>query len=296
MAEGPHSARLLSDTRDGWWNPDYLRLLAERLNLGSARDVLDVGCGKGHFTRVVERMAPHARITGLDPEPQWIEASQAALPHLTFVRGDVEALPFPDASFDVVTCQTVLMHLPDVPAALREIWRVLRPGGRVLTMEPNNLATNLARLVSDPEFDAGDVLAFASLDIYSQKGKRALGSGYDSIGESLSGALSAVGFEEVNAWVNDRCLVHVRPLDPVAQAFLNEDRASAGRDELVWPKEDTRRYFVAGGGDPGAFEGLWQRAMRAWTRRLRETHAANEGALLYVVTGVKAGAPISSGL
>lgn len=287
MTEGPHSARYLTDTRDGWWNADYLELLARRTGLGSAADILDVGSGKGHFTRLLERVAPRARIVGVEREPQWIGASRRASPHLTFVQGDVSALPFADGSFDVVTCQTVLMHLPDVPRALHEMKRVLRPGGRVVLVEPNNLATDLARVVGDPGLDPADVIAFVTLDVYCQRGKMAMGRGYDSVGESLCGVLSRVGFEGLNAWMNDRCRVFVPPHDVEMRALLDEDRESFARDELVWPKDETRAYFIAGGGDGRDFDALWGRAMRAWGDRLSGAHAANEGALVYIVTGTK---------
>jgi ubiquinone/menaquinone biosynthesis C-methylase UbiE len=118
----PHSALYLNDERDAWWNADFLALLAQRLGLDRhdtgtrVRDVLDVGCGKGHWTRTIARLLPvDARVIGVDREPEWIreatalEASLQVLPRLEFRVGDARALPFADASFDVVTCQTVLI-------------------------------------------------------------------------------------------------------------------------------------------------------------------------------------------
>jgi len=57
--------------------------------------------------------------------------------------GAAERLPFADATFDLVTCQTVLMHIADVAVALTEMVRVLAPGGLLLAAEPNNLAGTL---------------------------------------------------------------------------------------------------------------------------------------------------------
>ena len=55
------------------------------------------------------------------------------------VRGDATEIPLPSESFDVVTCQTVLMHLAQPADALREMLRILRPGGLLVCVEPNNL-------------------------------------------------------------------------------------------------------------------------------------------------------------
>ena len=63
---------------------------------------------------------------------------------MSFQAGRAESLPFPDGSFDLVTCQTVLIHVREPSVALREYLRVVRPGGRLLLIEPNNAAGMLA--------------------------------------------------------------------------------------------------------------------------------------------------------
>src|SRR3990167_2707638 len=140
--EQPHSAQWLSDLRDGWWNTDYLTLVAQRTQLARCRSVLDVGSGHGHWTRTVARLvAEGAEVIGCEREPQWVEKARGGPAvsgrTLSYVQGSAEALPFPDARFDLVTCQTVLMHLVDPALAVREMWRALAPGGRLLLCEPN---------------------------------------------------------------------------------------------------------------------------------------------------------------
>jgi ubiquinone/menaquinone biosynthesis C-methylase UbiE len=94
-------------------------------------DVLDVGCGQG--IDLVEYARAGARVTGIDLTPRHLELARghtAALDlEVTIVQGDAERLPFADESFDRVSSNGVLHHTPDMPAALREIRRVLRPGG-----------------------------------------------------------------------------------------------------------------------------------------------------------------------
>ncbi len=146
-----HSAAFFDEQRDYWWNDDFLRLVVERLGLGPTRSVLDVGCGLGHWSRVLTRGLPAlTEISGIDPEMPG-STKRALLmrigvcSEISVVQGRGEQLPFPDGHFDLVTCQTVLIHVADVPAVLREMCRVTRPGGTVFVAEPNNLAGQLVR-------------------------------------------------------------------------------------------------------------------------------------------------------
>jgi ubiquinone/menaquinone biosynthesis C-methylase UbiE len=95
-------------------------------------DVLDVGCGQG--IDLVEYASAGARVTGIDLTPRHVELARSHVKALglsaTVLQGDAEHLPFEDASFDRVSSNGVLHHTPDMPAALREIRRVLRPGGQ----------------------------------------------------------------------------------------------------------------------------------------------------------------------
>jgi len=95
-------------------------------------DVLDVGCGQG--IDLCEYAFAGARVTGVDLTPRHVELARRHLDELglqgTVVQGDGEALPFADAAFDRVSSNGVLHHTPNMPAALSEIYRVLRPSGR----------------------------------------------------------------------------------------------------------------------------------------------------------------------
>lgn len=102
-------------------------------------DVLDVGCGQG--IDLCEYALAGARITGIDLTPRHVELARAHLAELalkgTVVVGDAEALPFADQSFDRAISNGVLHHTPDIDAALREIRRVLHPGGRATVIVYN---------------------------------------------------------------------------------------------------------------------------------------------------------------
>ena len=92
--------------------------------------LLDVGCGTGNFTRalIAEGMSPE-RVTLLDPSDAML-ARCADIPAMKH-KGRLEALPFADGAFDVVTCAWVLETVPHPEAALCELCRVVRRGGAV---------------------------------------------------------------------------------------------------------------------------------------------------------------------
>lgn len=108
------------------------------LGVAPGERVLDVGCGSGAVTRTLaQRVAPSGRAIGMDTSPAILKvagelANEAGLgAMIEFKEGDCRALPFPDASFDVVVAATTLSHVPDASRGLTEMIRVTRPGGRV---------------------------------------------------------------------------------------------------------------------------------------------------------------------
>ena len=108
------------------------------LDIAEGERVLDVGCGSGAVTReIAKRVGSRGLAIGLDPSPALLAvarelAQESGLgDHVEFREGNALRLPFPDRSFDVVVCVTVLSHVPAGEAAIPELVRVLRPGGRL---------------------------------------------------------------------------------------------------------------------------------------------------------------------
>jgi ubiquinone/menaquinone biosynthesis C-methylase UbiE len=112
----------------------WAAVLVERVPPHPGERVLDVACGTGVVTRLAaERVGPSGTVVGADVSPAMLAAARRAsegMP-IDWREADAGALPFADASFDLVFCQQGLQFFPDRPAALREMRRVLAPGGRL---------------------------------------------------------------------------------------------------------------------------------------------------------------------
>ncbi len=288
------------DWRDTWYNPDFLKLMAERWQLKAAHRLLDVGCGAGHWGHL---LAPHVAedciIEACDVEPAFVTAAQERAEKRGIARyaaqvGDAEALPFEDNRFDVVTCQTVLIHVGDLDAALSEMLRVLKPGGVLAVAEPNNLACSVVELSIHPRRPWPEVQRLLQFQWFVEQGKIAKGRGDSSVGDLLPGKLSQLGLQNVNVVQNDKCAALFPPYaDPIQKMDL-EQWSSWYRSE-IWPvaghKDDTLDLFVAGGGRADEFEGYWQDVLRRQADFLEaaekgEMHGAR-GFTTYLAWGTK---------
>jgi ubiquinone/menaquinone biosynthesis C-methylase UbiE len=105
--------------------------------LPSGSRVADLGCGSGVFTDVLQRRG--YRCAGLDLSPKLVEIARAKFRDVEFVEGDVERLPFADASFDGVLLSGLIHHLPDPSRCAAEVFRILRPGGTFVAFDPNRM-------------------------------------------------------------------------------------------------------------------------------------------------------------
>lgn len=113
----------------GQWAP----LVVEAAALTPGQRVLDVACGTGVVARAAaDRVGRGGTVVGVDLNQAMLDVAARVAPHLTWVQGDVAALPFPENSFDAVLCQSSLMFFPDRAAAMAEMVRVTVPGGRVV--------------------------------------------------------------------------------------------------------------------------------------------------------------------
>jgi SAM-dependent methyltransferase len=99
-----------------------------------ARPILDLGCGDGHLAQAAFTQPLDV---GIDPSPQAIAEATRRGMHRELKIGDSNAMPFPDGAFATVLSNSVLEHIPDIDATLRETHRVLMPGGLFVFTTPN---------------------------------------------------------------------------------------------------------------------------------------------------------------
>jgi SAM-dependent methyltransferase len=110
----------------------FSAVVADAAGIAAGQRVLDVACGTGALARTAaERVGPNGQVIGLDANPEMLAVARRVAPSIQWLDGRAEALPLPDASVDAAVSQFGLMFFDDRVAALREMWRVLRPGGRL---------------------------------------------------------------------------------------------------------------------------------------------------------------------
>lgn len=112
----------------------YAKDIAARAAALGPRRILETAAGTGIVTRALARAIPGAEIVATDLNQAMLDvaAGRVRSPNVEFRQADAQALPFPDAGFDLVVSQFGVMFFPDRVAAYREVVRVLRPGGRFL--------------------------------------------------------------------------------------------------------------------------------------------------------------------
>jgi SAM-dependent methyltransferase len=126
---------MLSSDEEHWWYRGRRRVLRaelDRLPLAPDPRFLDAGCGSG---RTLDELATYGRVSGIDLSEAAVAAARRR-GHDDVHVAAVEELPFPDATFDVVTCLDVIEHTRDDQVTLAELLRVTRPGGLLLATVP----------------------------------------------------------------------------------------------------------------------------------------------------------------
>jgi demethylmenaquinone methyltransferase/2-methoxy-6-polyprenyl-1,4-benzoquinol methylase len=171
-------------------DPRWRRAMVARVEASPGDRILDVATGTGMVAVALVRHYG-CSVVGLDQSTQMLSGAQAKLvddpdlaAHIELVRGEAEALPFADGEFDHLTFTYLLRYVDDPGATLRELARVVKPGGRIASLEfmlpPNRLARSLwhlytravmpvaGRLISRDWYEVGRFLGPSITDFYRQ--------------------------------------------------------------------------------------------------------------------------------
>ncbi len=204
------------------------------LALTPGQSVLEVGCGNGVFLpALAERVAPGGRVVGVDHAAAFVAEARAKVSDsglaevVTVDLGDAGKLSYGTASFDAAHCERVLMHLVDPDAAIREMARVVRPGGVVVAAEPDWIGH---------QFDHPDRQAF---DLVYAK---ALSSRNKDMGRTLYRRFGELGLQKrrympVTAVITEFAtfrMYGLRP-EPAVEALIADGALSAERLNAIIP-------------------------------------------------------------
>ena len=222
---------------------DLLRrraLVHEALGARPGERVLDAGCGPGFYvSEILERVGPEGTVVGVDTSPPMLAlAAKRCEGHsnVSFSEGDVTALPVADADFDRALSVQVLEYVDDIPAALGELLRVLRPGGRVLIWDVD--WSTVSWHSDDPQ----------RMERFLRAWDEHLAD--PSLPRTLSARMREAGFEDVemqgHAFVTDDVTdeTYAGALVPLMADYVGTDEAQAWADEQRELQERGESYFA----------------------------------------------------
>jgi SAM-dependent methyltransferase len=204
---------------------DMLDLLA----LVPGLAVLEVGCGTGEDARAIaDHVGATGRVVALDLNAPVLDEArrraQGVPGTITFVQGDVQRLDYADASFDRCYCERVLQHVPDPAAAIRELVRVIRPGGRIV--------------VADSDWGTCICSDLVTQAVYETIGRHVHNP---TLGRALAGLLRESGLRDISVRphlfgpIGAECDEHyVRLSAPLLDLAVAAGTASAA-DTADWP-------------------------------------------------------------
>jgi ubiquinone/menaquinone biosynthesis C-methylase UbiE len=293
-----HSEEHFGEQRDFWWRPDFLQLMAKRWRLSDASSLVDVGCGLGHWsTLLYPLLKPNATLVAIDAERKWVKEAPARFfvrfpavnrDRFTFKRGDANALPLPSDTCDVVTCQTVLMHLGDPFGALREMVRIAKPGGIIIAAEPNNLFNIMAFSSITADEPVGSIVQRFEFWLRYHRGRKLAGAGDNTIGDLLPGMFGRLGLTDIAVTLSDRAAALIPPYESQEQKVLIKQAKE-------WKKTiDTKallKYAAAGGASKKLLKNGIRRIFEMVNEELTEIekktfHTAG-GGIHFLVSGRK---------
>ncbi|MBD3235000.1 MAG: methyltransferase domain-containing protein [candidate division Zixibacteria bacterium] len=259
---GPRKFMLRKDTRT---------LIAQWLDITPGMTIVDVGCGLGYLGYTYwEFFGEGGKYYGVDESEELIEEAAelsgnwAVGGEAHFKSGDAYSLPFEDDFADIAICQALLMHLDDPVEVLKEMKRVARPGGQVVSIEPDNLSASLHKpYTSIPELTMEEELFRNKITLICYKGRLKLGKGDYNIGVKIPHIMKELGLDDIDIRLNDQvCFVEPPYESEMETEYIGNRKKHFITEQFEFELEETKKEFIAGGGDPQEFEEFRKLAIR----------------------------------
>lgn len=262
--------KAIVEQRKYLWFPEAIEKYASWMGLKQGMIAIDIGCGLGYLGYTYwPYFGKGGRYIGVDRSKSLLEdAANGAKAwaqggNAEFKIGDAYNLPFENDLGDWVMCQTLLMHLEKPKEAIKEMIRVLKPGGLFMCKEPDNLSASLSRhFFSAYQFGHEDFILYAKICLTANEGRKKLGRGDQSIGNKIPHMLSELGMREIDIRMNERVHFLEPPYETEEQRHLLKMLIKQHTDEKekkYWT-EQGREEFEAGGGNPVDYD-RWVKLM-----------------------------------
>lgn len=257
--------KFIIEQRKRMWLPDTVKKLAKWLNLKPGMEVADIGCGLGYLGWTYWKYyGKNGSYTGVDISEKLIKEAKeisddwAKGGKAEFQTGDAYKLDFEDNTFDLVMCQTLLMHLEKPEDALSEMYRILKPDGTILCKEPDNYSNGLMQGFSTlTSFSLEEQLIYHKIRYYLIEGRKKLNLGDNAIGNKLPMLLHKAGFIDIDIRNNDRTHYMVPPYEQDFQKLtiknLHKRKSKNSESEMIFWRKLVKEHVLAGGGSEYLF-------------------------------------------
>ncbi len=290
---------MLVETRKFIWHDDTLVNIAAWLGLKPGMSIVDVGCGLGYLSYIFGRFFKQGgRYIGIDINTKLVKDAKNAARNSTkgrvpfFISGDAYALPFKNSCVDCVMCQTLFIQVKDPKLVLSEMIRIVKPGGIIACIEPDNLSWRT--FSSMPAFTIEEEAFLKKCDLIWNKGRTKLGYGDYTIGYKIPHLMKEAGLINIDARMNDKVDILEPPYDTPKQQYrlrMIRKRVTGNKKERqFWLKLEKKFYFAGGGNthDYKRFIRISDKRRRILKKQvINHQYFSCTGGCFYVVKGIK---------
>jgi len=284
------------------WNKDYLEIFYNWLDLKPGMTIADIGCGWGYMGHLLlPKILPGGSVYGVDIDAKFVkQAIDFSHENTNYLVGDVHSIPLKDESVELAICQALLMHIANPESAVKEMARIVKPGGKVVTIEPNNILAKLTQWDNINVFTPEEKLEELQYMYTVNEGRKKLKMGDYEIGSHTSYYMVNSGLVDIKIHINDSVLHLEPPYDTSQKKFIEQTLRQNWQDDFekwikIWDR-DEKQFFLAGGGT----EDEYKRRIEKLSKRYYENQKSYLKALeqqnlvyavsrnIYITTGVKA--------